>query len=102
MDFELFWQMYPRRVAKIAALKAWNKLTMFDRDAAMAALPAHLEAWIDRDMDKVPHPATWLNGQRWLDELAPRKPQVPAMSDREFFRVNGYSRQTAQRWASES
>jgi hypothetical protein len=101
MDFDLFWQMYPRRVAKVAALKAWTKLKTADREAAIAALPAHVEDWSGRDMDKVPHPATWLNGRRFEDELQPRKPKQPELTDHEFFRIHGYSRQTADRWAME-
>jgi hypothetical protein len=102
MDFELFWSLYPRRVAKLAAQKAWAKLKPAEREAAIAALPAHVESWGTRDIEHVPHAGTWLNQQRWTDELTPRKPQAPVLSDREFFRVHGYSRSTAERWANES
>lgn len=102
MDFDLFWQMYPRRVAKVAAQKAWNKLTPKDKAAALAALPAHVASWAHRDIEHVPHGGTWLNQQRWTDELTPRKPKQPEMTDHEFFRINGYSRRQADSWALEN
>lgn len=102
MDFDLFWQMYPRRVAKVAAQKAWAKLKPAEREAAIAALPAHVEHWSDRDLAYVPHPGTWIHQQRWTDELQSRKPKQPEMTDREFFRINGYSRTQADRWALEN
>jgi hypothetical protein len=71
--FPEFWQAYPRKVAKAAALKAWGKLRP---DAALqAAILRGLQAatrseqW-QRDAGAyVPHAATWLNGRRWEDEL---------------------------------
>lgn len=101
MEFDVFWQMYPRRVAKLAAQKAWGKLKPQEREAAIQALPAHVESWSGRDMEHIPHGSTWLHQQRWTDELTPRKRQQPEMTDHEFFRVHGYSRQTAARWALE-
>lgn len=72
MDFELFWSQYPRKTAKKDARRAWEKLKPEQRVAAMEALPNHVEVWADRDLIYVPYPATWLNGERWEDELAPR------------------------------
>jgi hypothetical protein len=28
------------------------------------------------DVKFVPHAATWLNGERWLDDLVPAKPDI--------------------------
>lgn len=71
--FELFWQRYPRKVAKPAALKAWNKLKPVG--ALLDALTKGLERqaassnWQKNDGAFIPHPATWLNGRRWEDEV---------------------------------
>ena len=27
--------------------------------------------WKDKDQQYIPHPSTWLNGQRWEDEVVP-------------------------------
>lgn len=103
MDFETFWSMYPRKVAKVPAHKAWSKLSQPEKAAAIAALPAHVAHWSGRELEYVPHPRTWLSQQRWTDELTTRKavPKQPEMTDHEFFRIHGYSRQTADRWALE-
>ena len=73
--FASFWQAYPRKVAKAAALKAWAKLRP---DAALqASILAGLwaavrsEQWQRDGGAYIPHPATWLNGRRWEDDLTP-------------------------------
>ncbi|WP_200474849.1 hypothetical protein [Azospirillum argentinense] len=67
--FVEWWAAVPRKVAKGAALRAY-------RSALKHATPADLLAGIRRFAAEVEgreerfiaHPATWLNGQRWLDE----------------------------------
>ena len=77
MSFETFWSMYPRKIAKGAALKAWLKLTPLDQQLAIDALPNHVKHWELKQTEKdyICYPATWLNGWRWLDEidLTPKK-----------------------------
>jgi len=70
--FEEFWRLYPRKVGKGHALKAWVKvipdLETFTQ--VMAALETQRDSnYFPEDPKYIPHPATWLNGQRWLDEL---------------------------------
>lgn len=72
--FDEFWSLYPRRVAKIAARKAWDKHQCDDiADKVMAGLKRQLPHWHDPKF--IPHPASWLNAGRWddqpLDELRP-------------------------------
>jgi len=80
MNFETFWSMYPRKIAKGAALKAWLKLTPLDQQLAIDALPNHVKHWEIKQTEKeyICYPATWLNGWRWLDEidLTPKKEKV--------------------------
>lgn len=79
--FGEWWQFVPRRVSKGQAEKAY-------RAALKHATPAELLAGIQRFAEQVQgedprfiaHPATWLNGKRWLDEPAP--PQEIARHDR--------------------
>lgn len=80
--FDEFWRAYPRRVARLAAQKAWHAMSIADRAAAVAAVPAHVAYWQARDTadDKIPHPASWLNGRRWEDEL-PGTPQAERARD---------------------
>jgi hypothetical protein len=70
--FDSFWKDYPRKVGKKKARVAWRNLTKKNRTAAAAALPDHVRVWDlqGRDATKIPHPTTWLNGERWEDDLA--------------------------------
>lgn len=70
VTFEEFWAIYPRRVAKRDAIKAWAKLDKDQQLAALIGLADWRKVWIAKgEMEFVPYPATWLNGWRWEDEL---------------------------------
>ena len=69
--FDEFWSIYPRKVARAYAERCWTKLSPAYRQLALGAISAHVEHWKARklDWDKLPHCSTWLNQQRWNDEL---------------------------------
>jgi hypothetical protein len=68
--FDDFWLLYPRRIAKKEAARAWSKVRPDDRSAALVALVNWRRVWASRGDDQfTPYPATWLNGERWTDEL---------------------------------
>ena len=73
-DFDRFWNAYPRRQAKRDALKAWGKLK-----PTPELLATMLEAIEEQKRGRqwrdgyIPLPATWIRGQRWEDELDPRR-----------------------------
>lgn len=73
--FTLFWQEYPRKAAKAAALKAWQKLNpspeLVERILAHVRDHKRSPDWIKDGGQFVPHPATFLNGQRWEDDIPP-------------------------------
>lgn len=64
-----FWLLYPRRVARKDALRAWAKLTPEEQMAAVVAMVDWRRVWASKDREYLPHAATWLNGARWEDEL---------------------------------
>ena len=72
--FAEFWSVYPRKVAKPQALKAWKKIKPAGQ--LLADLIAALEKqkvsadWLKDGGRFVPFPATWLNGRRWEDEMS--------------------------------
>ncbi len=72
-EFEVFWAAYPRHTGKQDAYKAFVKLK--PDEALMAAILAGIEKqkqsaqWTKDGGQFIPHPATWLNGCRWEDEL---------------------------------
>jgi len=69
--FDSFWSAYPNKVAKPAAQKAFNKLDVDQSllDTMLTAIEAQKGKWAKDDNKFVPHPATWLNNSRWLDEF---------------------------------
>lgn len=79
--FTSFWQEYPNRVGKGAALKAWQKLNPDEAtvEAIFSALKwqRRQEAWTKDGGKFIPHPSTWLNARRWEDERPSRAVEKP-------------------------
>lgn len=70
-SFDSFWQLYPRRVGKAAALKSWAKINLESVPDILEAVRRQktLDSWQRNNGQYIPHPATWLNNKRWEDEL---------------------------------
>lgn len=84
MSFERFWSAYPRKVARGAATKAWEKLNPDEGLSekiilAVDAQKRHRRK-VEEQNEKLPerqrrflpdwkHPGTWINQQCWLDEI---------------------------------
>ena len=69
-NFEQFYAAYPKHVAKIAAEKAYAKaLKQATHAEIMAALEKQKPNFPEPKF--IPHPASWLNAGRWLDEIKP-------------------------------
>lgn len=67
-----FWALYPKKVDKAKAIRAWNRLKA-DRKLMgimSAALKAQMatEEWRRDNGRAIPYPSTWLNNRRWEDE----------------------------------
>ena len=78
-NFLFFWKMYPHKVAKKKAHEAWQKLEKVENIETL--LPTLLNA-IEKQhqakgtlkangefVSEWPHASTWLNGNRWEDEI---------------------------------
>ncbi|MGX1223179.1 hypothetical protein [Streptomyces ambofaciens] len=77
--FDEFWAAYPRKVAKGTARAAWTK-TLKRGVAAEHITKAAVRAsaqWraAHTELRFIPHPATWLNGERYDDEPEPTPAQ---------------------------
>jgi hypothetical protein len=77
MSFDDFWAIYPRKVAKKDARKAWASLGNGQMEAAIDALPLQARHWqaLGTGVEFIPYPASWLRGERWEDELPEIKPK---------------------------
>lgn len=71
-DFEEFWSHYPRRVGKLAARRAYERARKSARcDEILAGVMRYRMRMPDEERFR-PHPATWLNQGRWMDEETPQ------------------------------
>ncbi len=71
--FDRFWDAYPRKVAKGAAQKAFEKLSpdeaMLAQMQRAIAWQINTPGWRKNGGEYIPHPATWINQRRWEDEV---------------------------------
>lgn len=93
MSFDEFWNLYPRKVDKIGARRAWNKaIKTASVEVIMAGLRRYLASVAGKELTFVAHPSTWLNRERWNDDYGGQiarvggKPKDPNawMQDREL------------------
>lgn len=72
LTFQKFWEIYPIKKSKGDAIKAWNKLKpneeLLNQILDAVRKQKTSEDWTKDNGKFIPYPATWLNGQRWLDE----------------------------------
>lgn len=76
-DFADFWEVYPRRVARAAALKAWAKALKTATAEEIIAGARRYAADPGREAQFTAYPATWLNAGRWDDEAMPARASGP-------------------------
>ncbi len=73
LSFNEFWSLYPRKVGKKKTLTLWKKLKP-DYSLSteiITGLNKYImsEQWKKDDGRFIPHPTTFLNGERWTDEI---------------------------------
>ena len=73
--FDEFWNLYPKKVAKADAVKAWNKATKNKTaDELLKLTKAYAESKLPEDK-YIPYPASWLNKELYESvEVAEAKP----------------------------
>lgn len=71
MKFENFWSQYPKKVGKLTAKRSWEKLSLDNQQKALEAIVEHRKYWAAKgtDWEFIPHASTWLNQERFEDEL---------------------------------
>lgn len=68
VEFEQFWTAYPRKEAKLAALKAYQKARKMATVAEIISGVERYKARMPEERQFRPLPATFLNQGRWMDE----------------------------------
>ncbi|UVK59786.1 RepA-like replication initiator [Gordonia phage Aleemily] len=70
-EFEAWYSAYPRHVAKRPAFLAFvEAIKRVGLEELMAATRSYAEVRKGQPADKTPHPASWLNADRWLDDTS--------------------------------
>ena len=79
--FDEFYAIYPKKVAKQDAIKAWAKINPNEelKNKIIASLKTSMRMpdWTKDNGQFIPYPATWLNGKRWED--APLSTSIPTV-----------------------
>lgn len=72
-SFDGFWIIYPKKRAKKDAFKVWLKLkpdlTLTEEIVLFIEKAKQSVEWTKNGGQFIPYPTTFLNGQRWKDEL---------------------------------
>jgi hypothetical protein len=94
--FEQFWQLYQKKVGKLTAKRAWDKLSEEKKAKAMEAVVEHRKYWVAKgtDWEFIPHASTWLNQERFFDEIVleqkeNKRPALPWYSSDELTLAKG-------------
>lgn len=87
-EFDAFWRDYPRKIGKGLARKAFDKaLKRTDFQSIMSGLETLRIEVAGKDQQYIPHPTSWLNADRWADEVStgsPSRPPAHSPWSREF------------------
>jgi uncharacterized protein YdaU (DUF1376 family) len=68
--FDDFWSVVPKKVGKGQARKAWKAaLKKADAEAIISAMKRYAASRKGQDDQFTAHPSTWLNGERWADDV---------------------------------
>lgn len=71
--FDEFWKLYPKKKDKANTRKKWLKLKPDDElfETIISALKKQMqsEQWQKNNGQYIPYPTTWINGERWEDEI---------------------------------
>jgi len=71
-SFEKFWEIYPKKRAKVHAMKVFAKINPSEEllETMISKIKTEMtsEEWLKDGGTFIPYAATWLNGKRWLDE----------------------------------
>lgn len=68
--FEAFWEIYPRKIGKGSARTAFEKASKKENPETILQVATFYANKSDLpDLQFIPHPTTWLNQERWNDDL---------------------------------
>lgn len=78
-DFDEWWLAYPRKVGRLAALRAYAKARIIATPDELLAGVLEFRKHLPDEMQFCPHAASWLNAGRWMDDYTPIKSEKPKL-----------------------
>lgn len=89
--FDEFWSIYPNKKSKKTAQKAWDKIKMtqplFEQIMTAVRRQRDSRDWQRENGRYIPHPATWLNGGCWEDEITDTPAKNGYRTDRDGYQI---------------
>ena len=80
-NFQRFWAVYPKKVARRDALKAWRQIKPSTTTLYLMLddVTQRIDSvqWRKQQGEFIPYPATYLRGRRWEDEKMVPTSRVP-------------------------
>lgn len=77
-----FWNIFNNKKGLKEAFKSWMKLNVETHQLILKKLPQ----WLVQNADLfLPYPATWLNQERWNDEITAPIPKKPVVVDPDVY-----------------
>lgn len=96
IDFDVFWEAYPRKESKPAAKKAFDKI--HPDEQLMQKIITSIRAWKESAQWKenggqfIPYPASWLNQQKWNDvPPAPVQTSTPVQKQQKVLPAQNFA-----------
>lgn len=80
--FNSFYEAYGKKLAKSDAEKAWMKIDVEQMPGIIEKAREYSSSITDPQFQ--PYPASWLNGRRWEDQIAPKQEPKPALTPDEL------------------
>lgn len=72
-SFETFWGLYPKKVSKKKAQAVYKRIctSKIKEKNVLEGLSKYIEKWRveGTDVQYIPNPTTWLNQERWADDI---------------------------------
>ena len=78
--FDTWWNLYSKKIDRAKCEKKWNKLTLAEKQACIAATPAYVASTPELQFRR--HPATYLNNKSWENQIIPRNNGTDKQAER--------------------
>jgi len=78
INFEEFWKIYPNKVEKKKTEEKWERLPIETQKIIIADIPKRFkgEKWSKENGKFIEMPTTYINGERWTDEIKEVKEKI--------------------------